>query len=124
MKQQRGDGRSTNAGSLSTSGSVYVSPVPSLIDEEDTDSDSDNEEVPLLNASSREPPIFFSSQPLSSSFDRLEDVDRTDDDDGYIGNDLIPILLVKPNDSTDVPERPGPEGSSLSSSVSLESLKN
>ncbi len=133
MKQLRGDGHSTTntAGSLSTGGnSTHFSPVPSLTDEDDNDTDSFYEQDPLLSSQGGSP-VFFSpihSLPLQSVrssqfFERLGDVDRQlTDDAGYLAeNDLVPIVLVRPNDVPD--ERPGPEGSSLSS-VSLDSFKN
>ena len=130
MKQQRGDGRSTNTGSSLTNSSTQVSPNPSLVDEDELGLESETD--PLLHPLSQESPVFFvppcshgipppHTPSLSSSSSKLEDVvhsivDRTD---GYIANDSFPVL-VKPLDSRCVPDRPGPEGSSLSS-VSMDS---
>ncbi len=117
MKQQRGDGRSTVTGSLSTDSPGIASTDSSLL-EDRLGSEADQD----LLLPSQESPVFFaplfsrgplppSSSSSTASSGRFEDgfIERAAD--GYIPNEL----LIKGT----IPERPVPEGSSLSS-VSLD----
>ena len=127
MKQQRGDGLSTNTGSSSNSSPLHLSSTGDLL-HENHDSES-GEEHDLLVPSLEEPPppsvplhsfpppplIPLSHSPSPYSWSEEGLVFQTD---GYITNDSFSKTNIKK-----VPYRPVPEGSSLSS-VSSESSES
>lgn len=128
MKQQRGDGHSTNTGSVSVS-SYHETPPSTSTDEGGDQPGSDSEQEPLLGSPSLASHHHASFPPLQPPTVTLSLSNKLEDNisfieesppppsDGYLANNLFTVSMIPKQVR---PLRPDPEGSSVSS-VSSES---